>query len=53
LRRLGHDGAVAACDLGLVEGGVGGEQRFVVRLRARVEEGAPASRGQLMPAAVG
>ena len=33
-----QDRLVAACDLGLVEGGVGGEQRFVVRLGARVEE---------------
>jgi hypothetical protein len=37
-RRLVQDGAVAARDLGLIEGGVGGEQRFVMRLRARVEE---------------
>ena len=39
--RVVHDGAVAACDLGFVEGGVGGGQRVVVRLRARVEEAAP------------
>jgi hypothetical protein len=46
-RGLVHDGAVAACDLGLVEGGVGGAQRFVVRLGARVEErGADADGGR-------
>ena len=45
-RGLVHDGAVAAGDLGLVEGGVGGEQRFVVGLGAGVEErGADADGG--------
>jgi hypothetical protein len=38
---LVQDGAVAACGLGLVEGGVGGEQRFVVRLRARIKNAPP------------
>ena len=32
-----HTGAVAACDLGLLEGAVSGARRFVVRLGARVE----------------
>jgi hypothetical protein len=33
-----QDGLVTACHLGFVEGGVGGEQRVVMRLCARVEE---------------
>jgi hypothetical protein len=45
-----QDGAVAACDFGLVEGGVGGEQRFVVRLGARVEERATDADGGINPA---
>ena len=53
LQGLVHDGAVAACDLGLVEGGVGGEQRFLVRLRARVEERAADADGGRNPVGAG
>jgi hypothetical protein len=45
-----QDGAVAACDLGLVEGDVGGDQRFVVRLHARVKECATDADGRINPA---
>jgi hypothetical protein len=45
-----QDGAVAAGGLGLVEGGVGGEQRFVMRLRARVEERSTDADGGINPA---
>ncbi len=45
LRGLVHDGAVTACDLCLVEGGVGGGQRVVVCGRARVKERAAARAG--------
>ena len=45
--------AVAACDLGLVEGGVGGEQRFVVRLGARVEERGADADGGMNPVGAG
>ena len=50
LRGLVQDRLVAACDLGLVEGSVGGEQRFVVRLRARVEERGTDADGGINPA---
>jgi hypothetical protein len=53
LRGFVQDGAVGACDLGLVEGGVGGEQRFVVRLRARVEERAANADGGMNAAGAG
>jgi hypothetical protein len=45
-----QDRLVAACDLGLVEGSVGGEQRFVVRLCARVEERGTDADGGINPA---
>jgi hypothetical protein len=48
-----HDGAVAARDLGLVEGRVGGAQRFVVRLRARVEQRGADADGGRNPAGAG
>ena len=53
LRGLVQDGAVAACGLGLVEGGVGGEQRVVVRGRARVDEDATDADGGVNPAGAG
>ena len=49
VRGLVHDGAVAARDLGLVKGGVGGAQRFLVRLRASVEEGGADADGGMNP----
>jgi hypothetical protein len=53
LRGLVQDGAVAASGLRLVEGGVGGEQRVVVRLRARVEERATDADGGENPVGTG
>jgi hypothetical protein len=50
LRGLVQDGAVAAGGLGLVEGGLGGEQRVVVRLGARVDERATDADGGINPA---
>ena len=45
-----QDRLVAACDLGLVEGGVGGEQGVVVGLGAGVEERATDADGGINPA---
>jgi hypothetical protein len=47
---LVQDRLVAACDLGLVEGGVGGEQGVVVGLGAGVEERATDADGGINPA---
>ena len=45
-----QDRLVAARDLGLVEGGIGAEQGFVVGLRARAEERATDADGGMNPA---
>ena len=48
VRGLVHDGPVGACGLGLVEDGVGSDQRLVER-RARVEEDPTDADGGMHP----
>jgi len=49
LRGLVQDSPVAACGLGFVQGGVGGEQRVVMSRRAWVEEHATDADGGMKP----